>query len=426
VKRAFLALLATGLAIASCAKRADDRAVVEFWSLGREGEVAAALLPEFARQNPGIRVEIQQVPWNSAHEKILTAYAGGSTPDVCQLGNTWLPEMVALNALEDLGPRIAGGGGRIIPADYFPGIWATNVVEDVLYGVPWYVDTRLLFYRKDLLSRAGFPEPPRTWAQWEEALSRVKALGGRGNYAILLPTDEFEQLLILALQQDEPLLAANGTRGNFLSPGFRRAFTFYVDMFRKQWAPVASETQISNVWQEFAKGYFAFYITGPWNIGEFKRRLPASAQDLWMTAPMPGPRGMGASVAGGSSLVLFRKSRRKAEAWKLVEYLSDPAVQARFYELTGNLPSRESAWDAPVFAGNPYTRAFRDQLALVEPAPQVPEWERIVQKMRLSAEEVIHGKRTIEAALQAFNRDVDALLEKRRWMLARKQGASRG
>jgi multiple sugar transport system substrate-binding protein len=144
-----------------------------------------------------------------------------------------------------------------------------------------------------------------------------------------------------------------------------------------------------------------------------------------MTAPMPGPDGPGVSIAGGSSLVLFRKSEHKPEAWKLLEFLSTPENQARFYELTGNLPSRQSAWLAPAFSGDPYTGAFREQLTRVEPAPQVPEWERIVQKMRLYAEQVIHGRRSIDDALRAFNRDVDNLLEKRRWLLARNRAASR-
>lgn len=426
MKSPLLVLPSLALLAASCSpKGAGDQATVEFWGLGREGEVVAQLLPDFQRQNPGIHIQIQQIPFTAAHEKLLTAYAGGSTPDLCQLGNTWVPELVALDALEDLDAWIARSA-IVRSEDYFPGIWATNEIEGSVFGVPWYVDTRLLFYRKDLLKRAGFAKPPETWAEWEKALAAVKKLGGPRNYAILLPTNEFEQLVVFGLQQSAPLLTDNGTRGNFESPDFRRAFTFYVDMFRKGWAPVAADTQISNVWQEFANGYFAFYITGPWQIGEFKRRLPQSAQDDWMTAPMPGPTGPGVSLAGGSSLVIFKDSKRKREAWKLLEYLSDPAVQVRFYALTGNLPPRQTAWQDPVFAGNPYARAFREQLTRVEPSPKVPEWERIVQKMRIYAEEVIHGKRTVDEALSAFNRDVDAVLEKRRWLIARKHAARRG
>ena len=58
------------------------------------------------------------------------------------------------------------------PDDYFASIWATNVIDGTLYGVPWYVDTRLLFYRTDLLARAGFDAPPRD-------LGRVAAHAGR-------------------------------------------------------------------------------------------------------------------------------------------------------------------------------------------------------------------------------------------------------
>ncbi|MET0440720.1 MAG: extracellular solute-binding protein, partial [Casimicrobiaceae bacterium] len=73
--------------------------VVRFWAMGREGEVVTEILREFERTHPGIRVEVQQLPWTAAHEKLLTAFAGEATPDVCQLGNTWIPEFAALNAL---------------------------------------------------------------------------------------------------------------------------------------------------------------------------------------------------------------------------------------------------------------------------------------------------------------------------------------
>src|SRR3546814_955045 len=67
-------------------------------------------------------------------------------------------------------------------------------------------------------------------------------------------------------------------------------------------------------------GVYAFYFSGPWNIGEFRQRLPASQQDEWATAPLPGPRAPGAGIASGSSLVIFRHSPRKAQTWLLIEY----------------------------------------------------------------------------------------------------------
>ena len=387
--------------------------------MGREGEVVTTLVPEFERLHPGIRIDVQDLPWSAAHEKLLTAFAGDSTPDVCQLGNTWVPEFVALHAIEPLDARLRSATG-IDSRDYFAGIWDTNVLDDRLYGIPWYIDTRLLFYRRDILAQAGFDAPPRSWDEWQRMLSAIKARSGPNRFGVLLPLNEFEPLLVLGLQQDEPLLADGGRRGNFESAGFRRALAFYVEMFRRGYAPPLTNADVSNVWNEFARGYFSFYITGPWNIGEFKRRLPAELQQSWMTAPLPGPNGPGASIAGGSSLVIFSASRVKDAAWQWIEYLSQPQIQQRFHELTGDLPPRRATWNEPGLAEDVYARAFRDQLERVKPAPKVPEWERIATELRLVAERTVHGELTVDQAARTLDARADRILEKRRWMLARR------
>jgi multiple sugar transport system substrate-binding protein len=401
------------LALAACAPRQET---VSFWAMGREGEVVTELLPEFERTHPGIKVVVQQLPWTAAHEKLLTAFAGDATPDVAQLGNTWVPEMSALGALEPLAPRIAASS-VIAQSDYFPGIWDTNVIDGTVFGVPWYVDTRLLFYRKDLLAQAGFNAPPKSWDEWRHMLMAIKAKVGAERYAVLLPVNEFEPLLVLGLQQAAPLLREDGRWGNFRNVDFRKALGFYREMFEQGWAPAMTNNQIANLYTEFGRGYFSFYVSGPWNIGEFKRRLPPEQQNSWMTAPMPGPLGPGASTAGGSSLVLFKASRHKQQAWALVEYLSSPAVQERFHALTGNLPPRRSVWATPALANDIYAQAFRAQLEFAKPSPKVPEWERIANEMQLIAAQVVHGKLNVDEAVQELDARVDGMLEKRRWML---------
>jgi multiple sugar transport system substrate-binding protein len=404
---------------AGCGSSPSGETVLRFWAMGREGEVVAELLPEFERTHPGIRVKVQQLPWTAAHEKLLTAFAGDATPDLCQLGNTWIPELVALNALQPLDQHAAASS--IVHADdYFAGIWDTNRVDGKLYGVPWYVDTRLVFYRRDVLKQAGFSAPPRSWPEWKRMLAAVDTHARPDLYAMLLPLNEFEPLLALALQQDEPLLREDGRWGNFASGGFRRALGFYLEMFQRGWAPRLANAAISNVWYEFGRGRFAFYISGPWNIGELRRRLPAAQQDTWMTAPLPGPDGPGASIAGGSSLVVFRASRNQAAAWRLIEFLSQPAVQRRFHALTGDLPPRRATWEDPGLAADVHARAFREQLERVKPAPKVPEWERIATEMRLVAERAVHGQLSVDQAVRELDARADRILEKRRWLLARR------
>lgn len=401
-----------GVASAAACARQDGANVIRFWAMGNEAARVPEVLGAFEAANPGRRVRVQALPWTAAHERLLTAYAGNALPDVAQVGNTWVSEMTAIGALRPVEPSEQG-----LLEDNFPGVLETNRIGDRYFALPWYVDTRLLFYRTDLLARAGYEAPPQDWADWKASMHAVKRVAGEGNYAILMPLNEFEQLLTFGLQQDEPLLRDESSRGNFSSPGFVAALEFYKSLFDEGLAPVASATQISNVWNEFSRGFFSYYFSGPWSIGDFQRRLAPEFQDKWATAEMPGPNGLGASAPGGSSLVVFRDARDPEAAWSLVRHLLDPQTQIAFHAVTGNLPARVSAWQAPALANDPYVATFGRQLQRAKPVPKVPEWERIVTEMQVVAERMVRGEYAPAAAAREIDRRADALLEKRRWML---------
>ena len=416
--RAALLLVALG----GCVRESESPTVVEFWAMGREGEVVRGMVPEFERRTPGVRVRVQQVPWSAAHEKLLTAYVGDAMPDVFQVGNTWLPEFVALGALEPLDARMAASAA-VRSADYFPGILDPNVIDGQTYGVPWYVDTRVLFYRTDLLREAGWSNPPTTWEGWLEAMTGIARRVADGRYALLLPLTEWQMPVILALQRGARLLRDDDRYGNFESAEFRGAFAFYLDFFARGLAPHAGEAQVANLYQDFAAGYFAIFVSGPWSLGECGRRVPPAMADMWSTAPMPGPdaREPGVSLAGGASLAILRKSPHRDAAWRWIEYLSAPERQLELYRLTGDLPARRAAWDDAALRDDPRAQAFRAQLQAVRSTPKIPEWERIASKVGDYAEAAVHGRLDLDAALAALDRDVDAILAKRRWMIRRRQ-----
>jgi len=408
------------LLLLGCGAASHPDGAVELWALGREGEVVQALVAEFERREPGVRVRVQQIPWSAAHEKLLTAFVGDAMPDVFQLGSTWIPEFVALGALEPLDARI-DASPALARGDFFPGILDANSIGGRTWGVPWYVDTRLLFYRRDLLAAAGVAEVPRTWDAWLEALARVKQRVGTDRYAILLPMNEWEVPVALAMERGAGLLRDGDRYGDFQAPAFRAAFEFYLGLFERGLAPRAGAAQIANLYQDFAAGFFTFYVSGPWSLGELSRRLPARLADAWATAPMPSAAGPppGVSLAGGASLVLLRGTPRAAAAWRLVEFLSEPRQQLAFYRLSGDLPSRPSAWSDGSLAGDPHAQAFREQLERVRATPKIPEWERIADALSRSCEAAIRGELAPADALARLDSDVDALLAKRRWLLGR-------
>jgi multiple sugar transport system substrate-binding protein len=394
--------------------------------MGAEGEVVAQMMPEFERENPGVHVRVQTMPWSAAHEKLLTSFVGEATPDVAQLGNTWVPEFSAIHALEPLDGDV-GRSAVVRPDAFFRGIWDTNVIDDTTFGIPWYVDTRVIFYRKDLLARAGYDSIPGTWTGWRAAMEAVKRQQGANRYAIFLPTNEWAQPMLLGLQAGSPILKDGGRYAAFSDSAFARAFDFYLALFRDGLAPVAGTNDVANVYQEFARGMFAMWITGPWNVGEMKKRLPPELQNAWGTAPFPGPTGdsSGVSLAGGSSIVLFRASAHKNAAWKLVEYLSRPEQQLRFSRLTGDLPASVAAWRDSSLSGDVHFRAFYTQLQRVKPIPKVAEVEIISSKLIEASEAAIRGHVPARRALASLDRDVDQILEKRRWILAHESRPTR-
>jgi multiple sugar transport system substrate-binding protein len=277
-----------------------------------------------------------------------------------------------------------------------------------------------VFYRKDLLRRAGYATFPTTWADWLDAMRSIKRIVGPNRYPIYLPTNEWTQPVVFGMQAGSPLLKDDARYGAFSDSAFRRAFDFYLSIYREGLSPVKGLNDVANPYQEFERGFFAMWITGPWNLGEFARRLPDSMQGSWATAPLPGPTGpaSGLSTAGGSSIVIFRSSPHQREAWLLLEYLSRPAQQRRFYELTGDLPARIDAWSDSLRSADPNRRAFWEQLQRVEPTPKVPEWEQIATKVFEYAEQSIRGGVAPDTVLARLDRDVNGLLEKRRWLLA--------
>src|SRR5262245_10395302 len=252
-------------AASACGRSAGTGAPLELWAMGREGEMVERLMPEFERRHPGLSVRVQQIPWSAAHEKLLTAYVGDALPDVVQVGSTWIPELTALGALEPLDARL-DATPDMPRADFFPGVLATHVIDGRTMAIPWYVDTRVLFYRSDLLGAAGAAEAPSTWSDWLATMARVTDPPRR--YAMFVPPTDWVMPVVLALERGAELLRDGGRYGNFQSEPVRDAFRFYQELFKRGLAPAAAAADVTNVYQDFGTGYFAVYPSGPWDLGE--------------------------------------------------------------------------------------------------------------------------------------------------------------
>ncbi|MDP4117501.1 MAG: sugar ABC transporter substrate-binding protein [Bacteroidota bacterium] len=414
-------ILVFALSAFSCKNKSENNIVIDFWGMGSEGEILKQLVPEFERRNPGIKVNVQMIPWTAAQEKLISAFAADNLPDLFQLGNTWVPQFAELGAIINLNSFISKSD--VIKKEYyFPGIWDTNIIFNKVFGIPWYIDTRILFYRKDVLEKAGFNQPPKTWDELYTLSKRIRNnANGEDKYAIYLPTNEWSPFIIFGLQNGSTILKDSNAYADFSGAKFKEAFKYLIKFHKENLAPIGI-SQVTSVYQSFAQEYFSMYISGPWNIVEFKKWMKGDLADKWGTAPLPGRYTYpGVSTAGGSSLVMSRNSIHKEAAWKFIEYLSETKTQLQFYNLVNDLPAVKSVWEEKTFKDDPYIKAFYEQFLHVVPTPKIPEWEQIVfAKVQQYAEEAARGSITEDEALKRLDADVNTILEKRRWVIKNK------
>lgn len=340
------------------------------WAMGEEGQRLPPMARAFERLHPGVTVVTQAIPWEAAHEKLLTAVVGGIPPDVCQVGTTWMPEFAAMGALEPLDHRLARVRA-LQPNHFFPGSWATCQVQGQAYGVPWYVDTRVLFYRKDLLAEAGFSHPPRTWEELKTACQALTKLpltpGVSRRYGMALGTRDWMTLLIFVWQN-------GGDALQLTDPRFREALTFYLSFFREHLVPSKEGADV-DLFHAFKTGMFPMFISGPWMVELLQKELP-ELERQWAVAMLPRKR-TPTSFVGGCNLVLFKESRKKDLGWQFIEFMSQPEQQVEWHRLSKDLPAARAAWQHTLFQDKPRIRIFGDQMDFTESPPRIPEWEEV-------------------------------------------------
>ena len=186
--RAAALLAVAGLALTGCGRDSGGEAgaegqgeaiddgkasgTIEVWAMGTEGEVLQDFAAAFTEANPDAKVEVTAVPWDGAHDKIANAIAAGETPDVSLIGTTWMGEFAEAGGIEPM-PE-----GLVEEGDFFPGAWESTEVGGTSYGVPWYVETRALYYRTDLAEQAGWSQPPATWDELRQFATDLQDKAG--------------------------------------------------------------------------------------------------------------------------------------------------------------------------------------------------------------------------------------------------------
>ncbi len=383
----FIAALWLGLTVAACGG-SDKKAAVPsgkvtgnltVWSSGVEGEKLGALAKQFEQQNPGLTVKVTPIAQDAAHDKYLTSIAGAKTPDVGHIGTTWNAEFAKAGALEEVPSSIDGG-------KFFPSAQSTTVIDGKRLGVPWYVETRVLYYRTDLAKKAGITAPPKTWDELKSMARALKQKAGT-KYGIGLSTNNWQEWLPFVWQDGGD--AFKDGKFAFNSPQATEATAFYKSFFDEGLAPSSTPAGF-DITPAFVRGTHPMFFSGPWHLGLIKDTGGKDIKGKWAVAKMP-VKSSGTSFVGGGNMVVFKQSKNKAAAWKFVDWLSQPAQQAKFYEQAADLPAVQAAWNEPALKRDKNVAVFGEQLKDTKAPPPIPRWDEVGDTLNTELEKAFSG-----------------------------------
>ena len=376
---------------------------IEVWAMGTEGDELQAFSAEFEKANPDADVEVTAIPWEAAHNKIAGAIASGKTPDVSLIGTTWMGEFAEAGGLMPTPKDL------VDEADFFEGAWGSTEVGGTSYGVPWYVETRVLYYRKDLAEKAGWSKAPETWDELHQFAVDLKEKGGADYGLSLQPgqTGSWQSVLPFAWSAGAEVTDESGENYTLDSPEMAEALEYYTSYFDEDLSPdrLLDPGELES---GFADGKYGSFISGPWHTGLVEEA--GVTQDQYAVAPLPGQDSApGTSFVGGGDLAVFQDSDNSDGAWKFVQWMTEPETQQAFYDTVGDLPAVKAAWDSGELAEDPQLQVFGTQLENTVAPPAVPTWEEFAGSFDSLVEQVSKGALPVEDAVAEMQAKAESI-----------------
>ena len=368
------------------------------WAMGNEGTKLSTLADAFTKANPGVKVSVTPVDWGQAVAKLQTAIAGNTTPDVSQMGTDMMGQFGATGAFEPVPSDIAS-------STYFESAWNTNDVAGVVSGVPWYVETRLLYYRTDIAEKAGITSPPATW---DDLMAMAKAMKEKGGskFGISLGTKNWQEYFPFLWQNGGDVVDASGNPA-LNSPQAVEALTFYDSFFKAGLTP-KSVPEGFDITPAFVKGDNPMFFSGPWHLGLIDTAGGADFKTKWAIAPMP-KKVTATSFLGGSNMVVYKNSKNKDAAWAFVKFVSDPATQALWYKTVTDLPAVKAGWDETDVKSDPNVALFGQQLQDTKAQPVSATWSELSAAINDTLEKMTTGGMAPQAAADEMQQQAETI-----------------
>ncbi|NIK77839.1 multiple sugar transport system substrate-binding protein [Paenibacillus castaneae] len=390
-------------------------------------------LEPYMEQHNNITIDIKVLSWDTAWSDITSAITSGEGPDIVQLGTTWVPAIASMNGLDDLTNRVGEvGGGEA----YLPASWKTTMIEGKpnVYAVPWFVDARVLFYRKDAFQAAGVD--PNTafqdWSSFKEALQKVNGIeiNGQKMTALGVPGKNdwnvAHNILPWMWSAGAEVLTPDNKSAVFNDKQALEGIMYYTGLAQDGLVDLASlgknSSQIEN---DFADGKTAALVSGPWLLKDFEISRDNGGLGGVIDkaniglAPLPMGPEKRSTFIGGSNLAVFQTSKHKDAAWELIRYLSSDEAQLAYSKRLGMLPAKRSLLDSKAPIEELGYAAFAEATKYGQTYPSIPQWGSIETALvkhfgeiwSIAADQTgRYSEEAVQEQLDAAVREIDIIL----------------
>ena len=359
-----------------------------------------AMTANFEQANPDIKVNLEFVPYEGLRDKTLLAQGSGGY-DVVLFDVIWPAEFATNRVLMDVTDRITPEMNKEI----FPGAWTTVEYQGHRYGLPWILDTKYLFYNKDMLTKAGISAPPKTW---DELVQDAKMIKDKG--ILDTPIAWNWAQAEAAICDYATLVDAYG--GKFLDDSGKPAFQTDGGLKALQYMvqtvkdgvtnPNSKEFLEEDVRRVFQNGEAAFALnwTYMFNLANDPKESKVAGQVGVERAPGIEGTSQASAVNGSMGLGITTTSKHPDEAWKYIVYMTSQPVQNAYAKLS--LPIWASSYDDPAVTKDQedLIAAAKVSLPLMFPRPTTPNYQELSNALQVGIQQAVLGAQSPEEALK--------------------------
>lgn len=372
---------------------ASLKAELTWWDTSdpkNEGPAFQELITKFNQTYPNVKINYQSVPFGDAQNKFKTAaQAKTGAPDILRAEVAWVPEFASLGYLYAL------DGSELLAdeSDFLTTPMSSDKYDGKTYGVPQVTDSLALMYNKELLTKAGITEAPKTWADVKTAAQTIKQKTGADGLYI---NAGGYFLLPFIYGEGGDLVDAQGKKIVVNSAQNVTGIKVAQDLVKSGAAvkPSANDSY-GTMMTLFKEKKVAMIINGPWEVSNIKSAPTFGGLDNLGVAPVPAGSVKAGAPVGGHNYVIWSgmPQEKVAAAVAFVKFMSSAESQAFLAEKLGVLPTRKSAYEIASVKNNPTISAFKPVVDSAVARPWIPEGGQFFGPLdQMATEVLIQGK----------------------------------